>query len=139
MPSPASNILTNCMIQRKPDVLIIDDNLDYLDMLKLGLGKQYSISAISSFDEIETLPPDLATDLIISDYHIGLDTADKVLDRLKALFPSFQYKPIIIVSGTIESTSLISHIKPFDFFEKPFTLKNLRTRIEDALSLGIIN
>jgi len=107
-------------------------------MLKLGLGKKYAVSAISSFDEIETLPSDLSADLIISDYHIGLDTADKILNKLKALFPSFQYKPIILVSGSIESASNISHLKPFDFFEKPFTLKNLRTRIEDALSLGII-
>ncbi len=121
---------------REPRILIIDDDEAPREMLKdfselLG----YNVNAFKDTADAQSFlseNPDL--DLVILDVFLKGVNSLPFVDYLK----SGQYKdvPVIIISGSINVDIIQSALSKgvYDFIPKPFTLQQIKEKIENALN-----
>jgi len=111
-------------------VLIADDDVDLLDMVKMLLSRAgFAISTIATgkffFEKVTTVKPDI----ILLDVFLG-DTDGRSLCQLVKTDPQYQDIPVILYSAGYISNSSISYSKANAFFSKPFDIKELVAKIK---------
>jgi DNA-binding response OmpR family regulator len=111
-------------------VLIADDDVDLLDMVKMLLSRAgFAISTIASgkffLERVTTVKPDI----ILLDVFLG-DTDGRSLCQLVKTDPEYHDIPVILYSAGYISTSSISHSRANAFFSKPFDIKELVEKIK---------
>jgi len=111
-------------------VLIADDDVDLLDMVKMLLSRAgFAISTIANgkffYERVTTVKPDI----ILLDVFLG-DTDGRSLCQLVKTDPDYQDIPVILYSAGYISTSSISHSRANAFFSKPFDIKELVEKIK---------
>ena len=111
-------------------VLIADDDVDLLDMVKMLLSRAgFAISTIATgksfFERVNIIKPDI----ILLDVFLG-DTDGRTLCQLVKTDPEFQDIPVILYSAGYISTSSIFQSKANAFFSKPFDIKDLVEKIK---------
>ena len=122
-------------MHEKLRILIVDDNPIILDVLKKGLlrRKHHCVLVLNAEEALNELKSD-SFDIMITDIVMpGLDGFE--LTRIaKELHPEM---PVIIITGHGDEKSYDRAIeaKAADFINKPFTIKELLTRMENVLSI----
>jgi two-component system cell cycle response regulator len=116
----------------KSSVLIVDDDSALLDVFRRGLSLEdyhceVAVTAAAALELIDKTPFDvMVTDIILPDMN-GL----KLTEKAKKLRPDMA---VIIMTGFIEDFSYDDAVEAgaSDFIKKPFTLKEIKARIEHA-------
>jgi len=116
----------------KSSVLIVDDDAALLDVFKRGLSSEdyhceAAVTAAAALELIDKIPFDvMVTDIILPDMN-----GFKLTENAKRLRPNMA---VIIMTGFIEDFSYDDAVEAgaSDFIKKPFTLKEMKARIEHA-------
>jgi PAS domain S-box-containing protein len=120
-----------------PNILIVDDNLDDLFMIKRTLRQ--SFEELSTLEAATSAALDIALsqgdfELVITDYHLGFATGIDVLNRVKALYPDC---PVVMFSLTgneeIASQAMKSGMEDY-ILKTPKHLAQLATTVTRALA-----
>ncbi|MTW21718.1 sigma-54-dependent transcriptional regulator [Allochromatium palmeri] len=119
----------------KPLALVVDDEADILDLIRITLGRM-GVAAVTALTvaeakrQLERHRPDLClTDLSLPDGS-GLD----LLHYLNAHYPELPVA-MITAHGNMESAVAAMKAGAFDFVAKPVDLAALRNLVESALRL----
>jgi CheY-like chemotaxis protein len=79
---PSFSIAENVILNKKPKLLIVDDNLELQQFLALSFSDEYEISLASNGEEGLNLVKDIHQDLILSDWQMpvmdGLEFCKKI-------------------------------------------------------------
>ena len=119
-----------------PLALVIDDEPDICELLKLTLGRM---------DVDTTIGGDLASarkhlseqqfDLCLTDMRLPDGDGLELVDWMQINAPGVPVA-VITAHGNIETAVQALKLGAFDFISKPLDLQNLRNVIESALKLG---
>lgn len=120
-------------------ILVVDDDIDLLDMVKLFLQrKNFMVSAICKWEEIEASIKTFNPALILLD--ISLKGADgRVICKQLKTTPETKDIPVLIFSGNYNVRPTLSEFLADGFIEKPFDPANLVNEINLILYPGAIS
>lgn len=115
--------------ERKPIILLVEDNRDIRDFITASLGDDYTFVCAENGKEGLRLLDDHKIDLVITDIVMpvmdGLQMSRKIRRSLATTF-----LPIIILTGKNDRTTELDAYEFADaFIPKPFSLKYLNSRI----------
>ncbi len=119
----------------RADILVVDDEQDLLDLLRMGLeGEGYRVRTVltgaEALDQIRTRPPDLVLLDIMLDDVSGIDVAAQLKHG-----PQTAGIPIILLTAKDSDTDIVVGLRvgADDYVTKPFSTAVLVARIEAVL------
>ena len=107
-------------------ILLVDDETDTLQALKLGLEDEgYDILTSPSRNEALTITKNEELDIVITDLKLKDGSGLDLLGYLQEVHPQV---PVIIMTayGSIESTKVALRSGAYDYLAKPFSLADLK-------------
>jgi response regulator RpfG family c-di-GMP phosphodiesterase len=116
----------------KPSVLIIDDDLDYLEIIKRGLSNDFNIIAIESFQKLKSKIHGFKPSIILLDLNFGNTRPVDVIDYIKSL-EFLQGIPLYLVSGSDLGRKAGIENQVNGFIVKPATFSGVRDMLYAAL------
>ncbi len=119
--------------QNHPKILIIDDEVNVQDSLKIILNYQgYQVTAVSDPDEGLSLLQDLSYNLVILDLKMPNHDGFDVLSRIRNEYPLI--KVIIITGfGTLDIARKALSMGASYYFDKPIDLERFIARVKNAI------
>ncbi|OYV75814.1 MAG: hypothetical protein B7Z74_00885, partial [Deltaproteobacteria bacterium 21-66-5] len=123
----------------KPRILMVDDEIDYLMLLKLklvneGFDVDAADNATDALAAMEKDPPDL----VVADVMMpGMDGIE-MFRRMREANAPWGDTPLVFLSGKDESQTKVDalHLGAEDFLVKPVDLKELAARIRNVIRQG---
>lgn len=108
-------------------IYIVDDDIDFLEIVSYIFRKNYKTLTSTSFDTeaISAFQPDL----IIMDNAVGTDKADMMIKKLHNAFPMNSF-PVILVSAHHDISRLANAQGVHGFIRKPSSISYIRTYVE---------
>jgi diguanylate cyclase (GGDEF)-like protein len=118
----------------KPKILIVDDQPDIRDILKITLSEEYAVMEASNGQEALSLVKSHTPDLILLDYKMPGMSGIEVCQIIKSDL-LLQHLPIIMLTGKGEVTDKVTGINAGadDYVVKPFVPQELLARIKMIL------
>ncbi|HWS16139.1 MAG TPA: response regulator [Candidatus Methylomirabilis sp.] len=120
----------------KPRILMVDDELDYLTLLKLKLVNEgFDVTAADNAEAalaaMEKDPPDL----VVADVMMPGTDGIAMFRRMRESNTPWGDTPLIFLSGKDESQTKVDalHLGAEDFLIKPVDLKELAARIRNVI------
>ncbi len=117
----------------KPTILIIDDDEDYLEILRLGLSNEFNILTIGSFHTLKKEIHEMRPSLILLDKHLGDTEAEDVIQYLRNL-DFLKSVPIYLFSGSDTGSKMASSYGLDGFMVKPATFHEIRDMLRLRLN-----
>jgi len=115
-------------------IVIVDDEPDLLDLLKLILSEKTNHQVLTTSDPHQAIEwcKSLKADLLISDLRMPEMEGIEILKIIKQLDPNL---PLILITayGTIESAVEAMRHKAFDYITKPFKKEQILVTVDKAL------
>ncbi len=120
----------------KKTILIVDDNEMFTEFLAEYLGMVYNVRVTNDPGAALACAYEINPDLILVDYNMKGEYNGLDLIRSFKLSSYFYTVPVILVTGESESNLHVDALMKgaADVVRKPFNPKELRVRIEKALS-----
>jgi putative nucleotidyltransferase with HDIG domain len=120
----------------KPKILMVDDEIDYLTLIKLRLVNEgFDVVTFDNAQDVLENVEKLAPDLIVSDIMMpGMDGIE-MFRKIRELGPPYGETPLIFISGKDDPQSKIDalHLGAEDFLTKPADLTVLAARIRNII------
>ncbi len=118
--------------QTKAKILVIDDEGDLSELVKIALRQDYIVEVVFDGREALLKLDDFRPDLIITDIYLPLIGGVDLLDEIRKVSAT----PIIIVSdGRLRRKMSYFQSKGISaVIMKPFSLKELKAEIQSALA-----
>jgi DNA-binding response OmpR family regulator len=115
-------------------ILVVDDNPDVIDSLKIGFEdstREYRILGAETGQKcLELLQNNIMPDIILLDIMMPQMTGWEVFDRIKK-DPTYVNIPIIFLTARTDRTAKnAGSFLGDDYIEKPFDIIDLKKRIE---------
>jgi response regulator RpfG family c-di-GMP phosphodiesterase len=109
-------------------VYIVDDDIDFLEILTYILKKNYRILTASALktEDVALFQPDL----ILMDNAVGSEISEKMIRRLNTEIPSFA-TPVILVSAHHDISKLAAIKGVNGFIRKPSSIGYIRSYIDN--------
>lgn len=118
-----------------PKILIIDDDNDILEILKICLTRhQYSVSTKFDAEEILKQVNLFRPDLILLDINLGKHDGRKICKELKRN-KIHKHIPVILISINSQLKETYAECDACDFISKPFDIYHLMEKIKEHLSI----
>ena len=117
-------------------VLIIDDELDLRELLKLTLAKMdIDSTAVETVTEAKTALQEKTFDLCLTDMRLPDGNGLELVDYVQKNYPQL---PIAVLTayGNVDLAVDALKLGAFDFLSKPIELSRLRALITNALTLS---
>ena len=117
-------------------VLIIDDELDLRELLKLTLAKMdIDSTAVETVKEAKTALQEKTFDLCLTDMRLPDGNGLELVDYVQKNYPQL---PIAVLTayGNVDLAVDALKLGAFDFLSKPIELSRLRALITNALTLS---
>ena len=115
-------------------ILVADDDLDILTMVKMTLGMQgFSVDAISNWKEIDERVKQFNPDLILLDVSLGGADGRDICKRLKQEQDT-KHIPVILFSANVEMGESIQECRAEAFIAKPYELSHFLTTIRTHIN-----
>ena len=115
-------------------LVIVDDEPDLLDLLKLILTEKTEHKVLTTSDPHQAIEwcKSLKADLLISDLRMPEMEGIELLKIIKQIDPNL---PLILITayGTIESAVEAMRHKAFDYITKPFKKEQILMTVDKAL------
>ena len=114
-------------------ILVVDDDRDILDMVKLLLNTQrYSVETIFKGDQVLEQAKIFMPDLILLDVKLGGHDGRTLCKHIKSV-DTLKHIPIILFSATPGLAETYAECEATDFVAKPFDAFELIKKIEKHL------
>jgi DNA-binding NtrC family response regulator len=114
-------------------ILIIDDSVDYLELLKIVLGKKYTVLTIAEVKDLKGLLCDFGPDLVILDHYIGTERSNDIATLLRSS-RSGQPIPFLLVSAANNVEQIAAEIGAMGFISKPSSIDHVRKYVDDLFN-----
>lgn len=118
---------------RKPTILAIDDDEDYLDILKMGLSNEFEILTIGNLQQLEKELQGICPALILLDKNLGNIKPDEVVVTIRS-FEALKEVPILLMSGSDPGRRESSSTELDGFMIKPASFQEVRDRLWATLN-----
>lgn len=105
-------------------ILLVDDDTDISEMVKLVLADRYQVEAVSDHQALIAKMADFAPDVVMLDNHVGPKEAVDIMPQLKAENEQ-NLVPIVLFSAHHDIAGLAHRIQADAFIAKPFDLNEL--------------
>ncbi len=119
-------------IEGRPRVLVVDDEADYRDTIRVGLEREgFSVGVASNSHEALDLFQRSTPDLVLLDLTLAGESGVELCQEMRALAAV----PIIVVSARHAEAEvvLLLELGVSDYVEKPFRIRELVARIRAVL------
>ena len=116
----------------KPSILIIDDDSDYLEILKLGLGKEFDLLTMGAKGCLTGEASSVCPSLILLDKHLGFYKAEDVILYIRK-DDLLKHSPIFLISAGDSAGNLVRDYNLDGFLVKPNTFNDMRKMLYSAL------
>ena len=121
---------------RKPALLIVDDNKDILDYLKSELQQEYAITLAFSGNSAWSMIHKSRPDIVLTDMMMPDGNGIELCQRIKGN-PEMDHIPVIMLTGEgderIELKSLELNVD--HYLQKPFNISILRGTLQQVLKV----
>lgn len=117
----------------RPCILLIDDDMDYLEIISRGLREDFDIVTIGSFQKLKSKILGLKPSLILLDLNLGNNKPREVIEYIKSR-EIFQDTPIYLVSGSDSGRKDNFQNQVNGFMVKPATFSGVRDMLNAALT-----
>lgn len=112
-------------------ILIIEDNEENLEFLKTILDKKsYNVIPASTVDNALEALHSISIDLVVTDYYLGYQTADIIIQEAKKEQPDM---PIIVTSGSVDIKKELLGKGVSYFLSKPFFSWEIQAMVDNLL------
>ena len=121
--------------ERRPIVLVVDDEQDLVELITLNLERhRFSVAAAGDGNRALELARKIAPDLILLDLMLPGIEGTEVARRLRA-DPATEHIPIIMLTARTEETDVVVGLTmgADDYVTKPFSMKVLMARVKAVL------
>jgi DNA-binding NtrC family response regulator len=118
---------------KRHPILIIDDDEDYLEILKRGLSNEFALITLSGFRNLKKEIYGLRPSLIMLDHHLGDTQPEDVLEFIQSL-DFLQKTPLYLISANNCGKKLVAEYKLEGFMVKPASLQGVRNMLNSAIS-----
>lgn len=106
-------------------VLVVDDDTDILELVKMALTMNgLEVSVLSRWEKIDETIRDFTPGLILLDISLGTADGREICRNLKAAEETRDI-PVILFSANIEFQKGVEQYQAEGFIAKPFELKHL--------------
>jgi len=120
----------------QPSLLIVDDEVGVRESLKMIFGKDYRLLEADSVRVAMQKAKENKPEVVLLDILMPGTDGLKALRRIKELNPNCEV--IMLTALKSESTaSIAKESGAFDYVVKPFDIKELRLKVENALKKAI--
>lgn len=116
----------------KPSILIIDDDTDYLEILKLGLRAEFNIVTMGAKSCLNGETQCVYPSLILLDKHLGVYNPEDVINYIRKN-DFLKYSPIFLISAGDSAGNLVKEYDLDGFMVKPNTFNDMRKMLYTAL------
>jgi len=120
----------------KPRILMVDDEVDYLTLLKLKLVNEgFDVTAVDSAEEALAAMESAVPDLVVADVLMpGMDGL-AMFRKMRESGGACADTPLIFISGKDDSQTKVDalHLGAEDYLVKPVDLKELSARIRNVI------
>ena len=115
-------------------ILVADDDLDILIMVKMTLGLQgFTVDAISNWRDIDDHVKQFSPDLVLLDVSLGGADGRDICKRLKKEQET-KHIPVILFSANADMGESIQDCKAEAFIAKPYELSHFLTTIRTHIN-----
>jgi len=115
-------------------ILVIDDDLDILSLVKMILGmNNFDVDAISRWQEINNRMHDFKPDLVLLDVSLGDADGRDICKQMRTATETADV-PVILFSANAEMGKCILDCHAQAFIPKPFELSYLVNTIKNHLN-----
>ncbi len=120
----------------KPNILVVEDNLDLQEYLRLTLGDQYQVisaeNGLAAWEYLQTDKP--RPSLILSDLMMPVMDGYQLLEKLKST-DATRHLPVIMLTARADAKDKLKALRigVDDYLTKPFDEEELLVRIENLL------
>ncbi len=120
---------------KRKSILIVDDDVAYMSMIKEWLKDTYRVSVVNSGVQAITWLAKNKADLILLDYEMPVTPGPKVLEMIRS-DPELADSPVMFLTGKGDKQSIMSvlALKPVGYQLKTVDKKTLRDNIEAYFS-----
>ncbi len=119
-------------------ILVADDDVDLLDIVELFLQRRnFTVAAISRWQDIFSTVNEFDPDLILLDISLGTADGREICKQLKTTKQT-EKKPVLLYSAFFDEHTLPDTLAD-GFIEKPFQFKNLENKIHSILGYNQTN
>lgn len=119
-------------------ILIVDDDRDMLIITKAILEiNNILVSTISTFEQIDSSIAAFNPDLILLDTYFGTADGRDICRKLKKEIKTKDISILLYSAASVNELSLDACAD--GFIQKPFTIKNLVSKINSILSVNTIS
>lgn len=114
-------------------IMVCDDDQGILDVLQMLLESEDFdvITEINSTNLIKEMKTNLP-DLLLLDLWMPVLSGDQVLKTLRTT-PEFKHLPVIVLSASVDGSSIANGAGATDFVPKPFDMDDLIIKIRELL------
>jgi len=119
----------------KPNVLIIDDDSDYLELLSEGLEDQFTVKCAENLSKAEDLLKEhIHFDIALVDENIGTEKGSTWIKLKKS--QNIAVKSFVLYSGLATEEAILQGLAcgADDFLAKPISLITLNTKLEKLIA-----
>lgn len=118
----------------KKHILIVDDDVNMLKLLRMFLADDYEVTIVDSGKKAIEFVLKHSPDLILLDYMMPLFDGPHVLEIIKKREES-QNIPVLFLTSVTEREKIIQclALKPQGYLIKPISREELIQRVEEAL------
>lgn len=120
------------IMSKKHSVLVIDDDQDYLEIVRLGLGGEFDILTIGDFQSLKAEIHGMKPSIIMLDKGLGEAKPEDVINYIQSL-PSLKDIPVYLVSGIDTGKDLALEFDLEGFMVKPHSFQEMRDRLRSIL------
>ena len=114
-------------------VLIIDDEWEICELLRLGLEDKMEVRVTSQPEEALKIIDSEEFDLVITDMRMPVVSGDKIAKKVKSKYPGTK---LVVISGHIGKATpeSLAGCEPFLFIEKPVkSIKELSRQLQEYM------
>lgn len=120
--------------ERRPRILVADDNADMRDYLSRVLAVRYDVTSVADGKDALAVAAQVPPDLVLTDVMMPSLDGFALLQQLRA-DPSLQEIPVIVLSARAGEEAKIDGLRrgADDYIVKPFSARELLARISSTL------
>ena len=117
---------------RKKSILVVDDDVQYMNMIRDWLKDNYRVSMANSGMNAITWLANNNADLVLLDYEMPVTPGPKVLEMMKSE-PETASIPVMFLTGNNDKESIVKvlSLKPVDYLLKAIDKKGLKEKIDN--------
>ena len=116
----------------KKNILIVDDDLDYMHMIREWLKSTYKVSMVNSGTQAITWLAKNKVDLVLLDYEMPVTSGPQVLEMLRSE-PEMKDIPVMFLTGKSDRDSIMKvlDLKPTGYLLKSIKRDELYQKLKD--------